>query len=42
MTASIDLARQADAPGAVISRGPGETLQPRTASGQRDAIRLPS
>ena len=38
MTASIEVARQAEAPGALISRGPGASLQPRPASRQRDAI----
>jgi hypothetical protein len=38
MTASIEVARQAEAPGALISRGPGASLQPRSASRQRDAI----
>jgi hypothetical protein len=33
--ASIEVARQAEAPGAVISRGPGP---PRPARRQRDAI----
>jgi hypothetical protein len=37
MTASIEVARQAGAPGAVISRGPGEP-PPRSARRQRDAI----
>jgi hypothetical protein len=31
MTASIEVARQAEAPGALISRGPGASLQPRSA-----------
>jgi hypothetical protein len=35
MTASVEVARQAGAPGAVISRGPGE---PRPARRQRAAI----
>ena len=38
MTASIEVARHAEAPGALISRGPGASLQPRPASRQRDAI----
>ena len=38
MTASIEVARQAEAPGALISRGPGQPQQPRPASRQRDAI----
>jgi hypothetical protein len=38
MTASIDVARQAEAPSAVLSRGPGGPLQPRPASRLRDAI----
>jgi hypothetical protein len=38
MTANIEAARQAEAPGAVISPGPGEALQPRQARRQRDAI----
>jgi hypothetical protein len=38
MTASIDVARPAKAPGAVISRGPGQPLPPRAARRQRDAI----
>jgi hypothetical protein len=38
MTASIEVARHAEAPGALISRGPGASLQPRSASRQRDAI----
>jgi hypothetical protein len=38
MTTNIEVARQAKAPGAVTSRGPGEPLQPRPASRQRDAI----
>jgi hypothetical protein len=38
MTAKVEAARQPEAPGAVISRGPGETLQPRPRSRQRDAI----
>jgi hypothetical protein len=37
MTASIDVARPAGAPGAVISRGPGQ-VPPRPARRQRDAI----
>jgi len=35
MTASVEVARQAGAPGAVLSRGPGE---PRPARRQRAAI----
>ncbi|MGO8887271.1 MAG: hypothetical protein ACLQDY_21445 [Streptosporangiaceae bacterium] len=38
MTANVEVARQAEAPGAVISRGPGEPLQPRQTRRQRDAI----
>jgi hypothetical protein len=38
MTADIEVARQAEAPDAVISRGPDEQLQPRSASRQRKAI----
>jgi hypothetical protein len=38
MTANIEAARQPEAPGAVISRGPGEPLPPRQARRQRDAI----
>jgi len=38
MTASIEVARQAEAPGALISRGPGQPQQPRPASRRRDAI----
>jgi len=38
MTASIEIARQAEAPGALISRGPGQPQQPRPASRRRDAI----
>ena len=38
MTASIDVARPAKAPGAVISRGAGQPLPPRPARRQRDAI----
>ncbi len=38
MTASIEVARQAETPGAPISRGPGASLQPRSASRQRDVI----
>jgi len=38
MTASIEVARQAEAAGAVISRGPGQPLPPRLASRQRAAI----
>ena len=38
MTANIEVARQAEAAGAVFSGGPGEPLQPRPASRQRDAI----
>jgi hypothetical protein len=38
MTANVKVARQAGAAGAVISRGPGEPLQPGPASRQRDAI----
>lgn len=38
MTVNVEAARRAAAPGAVISRGPGEPLQPRSASRQRDAI----
>jgi len=38
MTANVEVAQQAEAAGAVISRGPGEPLQPRPASRQRDAI----
>ena len=41
MTASIDVARPAKAPGAMISRGPGEPLPPRPtrpARRQQDAI----
>jgi hypothetical protein len=38
MTADIEVARQAEAPGTVISRGPGQPPPPRTASRQRDAI----
>jgi hypothetical protein len=37
MTAGIEVARHAEAPGTVISRGPGQP-PPRTASRQRDAI----
>jgi hypothetical protein len=38
MTADIEVARQAEAPGAVTWRGQGGPLQPRTASRQREAI----
>jgi hypothetical protein len=38
MTANIEVARPAGAPGAVIPRGPGQPLPPRLASRQRDAI----
>jgi hypothetical protein len=38
LTAGSEVARQAEAPGTVISRGPGQPLPPRTASRQRDAI----
>jgi len=38
MTANVEATRPAEAPGAVISRGPGEPLQPRQKSRQRDAI----
>jgi hypothetical protein len=38
MTANVEVARQAEAPGAVISRGPGEPLKPRQTRRQRDAI----
>jgi hypothetical protein len=38
MTANVGFARQAAAPGAVISRGPNVPLQSRPASRQRDAI----
>jgi hypothetical protein len=38
MTATIEVARQAEAPGAVVSRGPGGPPQPRWASRQRDII----
>ena len=38
MTANVEVARQAEAPGAVICHGLGEPPQPRLASRQRDAI----
>jgi hypothetical protein len=38
MTANVEAARQPEAPGAVISRGPAEPLQPSPTSRQRDAI----
>ncbi|GEM_PF-6790969 len=38
MTANIEVARQAEAPGALISRGSGKPLQPRPASRQHDVI----
>ena len=38
MTANVEATRPAEAPGAVISRGPDEPLQPRHKSRQRDAI----
>ncbi len=38
MTANVEVARQAEAPGAVICHGLGEPLQPRSASRQGDAI----
>jgi hypothetical protein len=38
MTVSIEVARQAEAPGAVIRRGPGGPPPPRPASRQRDVI----
>ena len=38
MTANVEAARRAEAPGTVISRGPGEPLQRRQKSRQRDAI----
>ena len=40
MAANAGFARQAEAPGAVISRGPSGPLQSRSASRQRDAIRI--
>jgi hypothetical protein len=38
MTAHLEVARQARAPGAVISRGPSKPVQRRPASRQRAAI----
>jgi hypothetical protein len=38
MTANVEAARQPDAPGALISRGPAEPPQPSPTSRQRDAI----
>ncbi len=38
MTANVEVARQAGAPGAVIRRVPGGPLPPRPASRQRDVI----
>ena len=38
MTAGIEVARQTEAPGTVISRGPAKPLLPRPARRQRAAI----
>jgi len=38
MTANVEAARQPEAPGALISRGPAEPSQPSPTSRQRDAI----
>ena len=38
MMANVEATRPAEAPGAVISRGPGEPLQPKSAGRQRDAL----